>query len=72
MRVIKSNNEVLVEETKVKQKRKDYFEKFLNQENPREIKNIRTEKRDRDVGNISVKKKQKCVEEDEEAKSSRS
>ena len=54
MRVIKSNNgKILVEETKVKQRWKEYFEKLLNQENSRERK-IRTEKRERDVGNISV------------------
>ena len=54
VRVIKSNNgEILVEETKVKQRRKGPFEKLLHQGNLRERGKIRTEKRERDVGNIS-------------------
>ena len=71
MRVIKSNNgEMLVEGTKVKQIWKEYFEKLLNQANPRERRKIRTE--ERYVGNIIRGRNQKCVEEDEEGKSSRS
>ena len=55
VRVIKSNNrEILVEEANVKQKWKEYFQKLLNEENPKERRRIRTEKRGRDVANISV------------------
>ena len=55
VKVIKSNNgKVLVEETKVKQRWKEYFEKLLHQENPRERRKIRTEKKKRDVGNVSM------------------
>ena len=54
VREMKSNNgEILVEETKVKQRWKEYFEKLLNQENPRERRKTRTEKRERDVANSS-------------------
>ena len=55
VRVIKNNNEeILLEETKVQQRWKEYFEKLLNLENPRKRRKIRTEKRKRNVGNIYV------------------
>ena len=43
---------MLVEQKKAKLRWEEYFEKLLNQENPKERK-IRTEKKERDVGNIS-------------------
>ena len=47
VKVIKSNNEeMFVEEKKVKQRWKEYFEKLLNQENPRERRKRKTEKRE--------------------------
>ena len=55
VRVSKSNNEeILVEETKVKHRWKEYFENLLNQENHRERRKIKTDKRERDISNISV------------------
>ena len=41
--------------TKVKQRYKEYFDNLLNQENPREGREMRTEERERDVENISGK-----------------
>ena len=55
VRVIKSNTgEILMEEEKVKQRWKEYFDDLLNQENPRERREMRTEKTKRDVEDISV------------------
>ena len=55
VRVIKSKTgEILMEEEKVKQRWKEYFDDLLNQENPRERKEIRTEETKRDVKDISV------------------
>ena len=55
MRVIKSNNgEVMVEEEKVKQRWKEYFDNLLNQENPREQRETRAEEIERDVEDISA------------------
>ena len=52
MRVIKSNiGEMLVEEKEVKQRWNEYFKKLLNQETPGERRKIRTEEREKDVGN---------------------
>ena len=42
-----------MEEEKVKQRWKEYFDNLLNQENPRERRKIRTEERERDVEDIS-------------------
>ena len=54
IRVIKSKTgENLMEEEKVKQRWKEYFDKLLNHENPRERRETRTEGRERDVEDIS-------------------
>ena len=54
VRVIKSKTgEILMEEEKVKQRWKEYFDNLLNQENPRERREMRTEERERDVEDIS-------------------
>ena len=42
-----------MEEEKVKQRWKQYFNNLLNQENPRERREMRTEERERDVEDIS-------------------
>ena len=42
-----------MEEGKVKQRWKEYFDNLLNQENPRERREMRTEGRERDVEDIS-------------------
>ena len=42
--------EILMEEEKVKQRWKEYFDNLLNHENPRERKETKTEGRERDVG----------------------
>ena len=42
-----------MEKEKVRQKWKEYFESLLNQKNPRERREMRTEERERDVENIS-------------------
>ena len=42
-----------MEEKKVKQKWKEYFDNLLNQENPKERKEMRTEEQERDVEDIS-------------------
>ena len=56
IRVIKSKTEeMLMEEEKVKQKWKEYFDNLLYQENPRERREMRTEERGRDVEDISGK-----------------
>ena len=55
VRVIKSNTgEILMEEEKVKQRWKEYFDDLLNQENPRERREMKTEETKRDVEDISV------------------
>ena len=41
-----------MEEEKVKQRWKEYFDDLLNQENPRERREMRTEERERDVKDI--------------------
>ena len=54
VRVIKSKTgEILMEEEKVKQRWKEYFDDLLNQENPRERRGMRTEETKRDVEDIS-------------------
>ena len=54
LRVIKSKNgEMLMEEEKVKQRWKEYFDNLLNQKNPRERGEMRTEETKRDVEDIS-------------------
>ena len=54
VRVIKSKTgEILMEEEKVKQRWKKYFDNLLNQENPRERRKTRTEGRERNVKDIS-------------------
>ena len=54
VRVIKSKTgEMLMKEEKVKQRWKEYFDSFLDQENPSERKEMRTEERERDVEDIS-------------------
>ena len=53
VRVIKSKTgEILMEEEKVKQRWKEYFDNLLNHENPRERRETRTEGRERDVKDI--------------------
>ena len=55
VRVIKSKTgEILMEEEKVKQRWKEYFDDLLNQKNPRERREMRTEETKRDVEDISV------------------
>ena len=72
VRVIKSKiGEVLMEQEKVKQRWKDYFDNLLNHENPREKRETRTERRERDVKDISGDEVRTGVEEDEEGKGSR-
>ena len=44
-----------MEEEKVKQRWKEYFDNSLNQENPRERRRMRTEEREKDLENISGK-----------------
>ena len=57
VRVIKSKTgEILMVEEKVKQRWKEYFDDLLNQENPRERREMRTEETKRDVEDISVEK----------------
>ena len=54
VRVIKSKTgEILMEEEKIKQRWKEYFDNLLNHENPRERRETRTEERERDVEDIS-------------------
>ena len=54
VRVIKNKTgEILMEEERVKQRWKQYFDKLLNHENPRERRGTRTEGRERDVEDIS-------------------
>ena len=54
-RVIKNEDgEVLVEKQKVKQRWKEYFDNLLNQENPRERREIRTDGTERMIDEISV------------------
>ena len=54
VRVIKSKTgEILMEEEKVKQRWKEYFDNLLNHENPREKREMRTKGRERDVEDIS-------------------
>ena len=54
VRVIKSKTgEILMEEEKVKQRWKEYFDNLFKQENPREKRERRTEERERDVEDIS-------------------
>ena len=54
VRVIKSKTgEILMEEEKVKQRWKEYFNNLLNRENSRERREARTEGRERDVEDIS-------------------
>ena len=55
VRVIKSKTgEILMEEEKVKQRWKEYFDDLLNQKNRRERREMRTEETKRDVEDISV------------------
>ena len=44
-----------MEEEKVKQRWKEYFDNLLNHENPRKRRKLRTEERERDVEHISGK-----------------
>ena len=54
VRIIKSKTgEMPMKEEKVKQRWKEYFDNLLNQENPRERREIRTEETKRDVEDIS-------------------
>ena len=54
LRVIKSKTrEMLMEEVKVKQRWKKYFDNLLNQENSRERRETKTEEKERDVEDIS-------------------
>ena len=45
-----------MEEEKVKNRWKEYFDNLLNQENPREKREMRTEERESDVEDISREK----------------
>ena len=54
IRVIKSKTgEMMMEEEKVKQRWKEYFDNLLNQENHTERREMRTEERERDVEDFS-------------------
>ena len=54
VRVIKSKTgEILMEEEKVKQRWKEYFDNQLNHKNPRQRRETRTEGRERDLEDIS-------------------
>ena len=54
VRVIKSKTgEILMEEEKVKQRWKEYFDNLLNHENPRDRRETKEEGRERDVEDIS-------------------
>ena len=56
VRVIKSKTgEMLMKKEKVKQILKEYFDNLLNQKNPRERREMRTEERERDVEDVSGK-----------------
>ena len=56
LRVIKKKTgEILMEEEKVKQRWKEYFDNLLNHENPRKRRETRTEEREMDVEDISGK-----------------
>ena len=51
VRAIKSKTEEMtMEEEKVKQRWKEYFDNLLNQENPGENREMRTEERERERG----------------------
>ena len=53
VRVIKSKTgEIPMEEEKVKQRWKEYFDNLLKHENPRESSKTRTEEREKDVEDI--------------------
>ena len=70
VRVIKSNTgEILMEEEKVKQRWKEYFDNLLNQENPREKRN--ENRRDKKGHGKYLWRSQGWVEEDEEGKGAR-
>ena len=57
VRVIRcKTGEILMEEEKVKQRWKEYFNNLLNQENPRERRELRTEEGEKDVEDISGEK----------------
>ena len=61
VRVIKSKTgEMLMEEEKVKQRWKEYFDNLLNQENPRERREMRTEETKRDAEDISREEVRTC------------
>ena len=58
VRVIKSKTgKMPMEEETVKQGWKEYFDNLLNQENPRERREMRTEKREKGTSKISLEKK---------------
>ena len=59
-----------MEEEKVKQRWKEYFDDSLNQPNPRERREMRTKERERVVEDISVEKSQDWIEDDEKGKGS--
>ena len=70
IRVIKSKTgEILMEEEKVKQRWKEYFDDLLNQENPRERNENRRDKKGR--GRYLCRTSQDWVEKDEEGKGAR-
>ena len=57
VRVIKSKTgKILMEEEKVKQRWKEYFDNLLNQESTRERREMRTEEREKGTWKISLKK----------------
>ena len=61
-----------MEEEKVKQRWKEYFDNLLNKENPIERKEMRTEEREKKgQGRYFWRRSQEWVEEDEEGKGSR-
>ena len=58
VRVIKSKTgKMPMEEETVKQGWKEYFDNLLNQENPRERREMRTEEREKGTSKISLEKK---------------
>jgi hypothetical protein len=62
VKVIKNEKgEVLMEEKLVKQRWKEYFDKLLNQENPRETRETPAEANEREVEDITTEEVRKAM-----------